>query len=193
MSSKSGKHLHMTWGFERSFKLKQWKHKYSPRSAARTSFQLGRKNCPAQTNRGLVSSHNCLFKFSRQRATTFFNRRLRKDKKMYYQTVLFIEKDGVWIMKISSEGIRLSPNYISQCTAKKIRFMYSQKLNLAPASFPISTFSAAKYEDRSLEYLHKMLTETWLWKLETRTHSFISGNICFNFSVPCLCSVSTAR
>ncbi len=37
--------------------------------------------------------------------------------------------------------------------------------------------------------IYKSLTYTWMWKLGTRPHSFISGNICFEFSVQCICSV----
>ncbi len=38
--------------------------------------------------------------------------------------------------------------------------------------------------------IYKSLTETRMWQLGTRPCSFISGNICFEFSVPCLCSVA---
>jgi hypothetical protein len=37
--------------------------------------------------------------------------------------------------------------------------------------------------------IYKSLTDTWMWKLGTRLHSFISGNICFEFPVQCICSV----
>ncbi len=36
--------------------------------------------------------------------------------------------------------------------------------------------------------IYKSLKETWISKLGTRPCSFISGNICFEFLVPCLCS-----
>jgi len=39
--------------------------------------------------------------------------------------------------------------------------------------------------------IYKSLTETWMWKLGTRPYSFISGNICFEFSVHCICSAGT--
>ncbi len=47
--------------------------------------------------------------------------------------------------------------------------------------------------------IDKSLTETWMWKLGTRPCSFISGNICFEFSAQCLrngqeyCIVNTCR
>ncbi len=34
--------------------------------------------------------------------------------------------------------------------------------------------------------IYKSLTDTWAWKLGTRPHSFISGNISFKFSVQCM-------
>jgi hypothetical protein len=37
--------------------------------------------------------------------------------------------------------------------------------------------------------IHKSLTETWRYELGLRMRSFISGNICFEFSVYRLCSV----
>ncbi len=36
---------------------------------------------------------------------------------------------------------------------------------------------------------YNSLTDTCMWKLGTRPRSFISGNICFEFLVQCLCSV----
>ncbi len=35
----------------------------------------------------------------------------------------------------------------------------------------------------------KSLTDTWMWKLGLRPRNSFSGNICFEFSVLCLCSV----
>ncbi len=37
--------------------------------------------------------------------------------------------------------------------------------------------------------IYKLLTETWMQELCLRPRSFISGNICFEFLVYCLCSV----
>ncbi len=39
----------------------------------------------------------------------------------------------------------------------------------------------------------KSLTDTWMWKWGLRPHNSFSGNICFEFSVLCLCSVSCCR
>jgi hypothetical protein len=73
--------------------------------------------------------------------------------------------------------------------------MYSQKWNCA-ASFLRSTFVslwAICIFPRSVHLfccikicgpivgIYKSLTDTWLWTLGTRTHSFISGNIFSNF------------
>ncbi len=40
-------------------------------------------------------------------------------------------------------------------------------------------------------HFHLSLTDTWMQELGTRPRSFISGNFCFEFSVQCLCSVSS--
>ncbi len=89
------------------------------------------------------------------------------------------------------------------CTATKITFMCSQKRNCA-ASVPISTymclwaiyifpglihiFSCSRI-GRPMVGLYKSLTDTWMWKLGLRPRNSFSGNICFKFSVLCLCSV----
>ncbi len=36
---------------------------------------------------------------------------------------------------------------------------------------------------------NKSLSDTWMWKLRLRPHNSYSVNICFEFSVLCLCSV----
>ncbi len=88
-------------------------------------------------------------------------------------------------------------------TASKIRFMYSQKWNCT-ASFPILTFVYlwsiymfpravhlfyCSIIGGSIVGIHKSLTDI-MWELGTRPHSFIAGNICFQFLVQCLCSAS---
>jgi hypothetical protein len=88
-------------------------------------------------------------------------------------------------------------------TAKKIRFMYSQERNCT-ASVPTSTFMflwaiyshdwlvllfSCSRIGGPIEGIYKSLTETWMWELGLRPRSFISGNICFEFWVYCLCSV----
>jgi hypothetical protein len=37
--------------------------------------------------------------------------------------------------------------------------------------------------------IYKSLTVTWMWKVGLWPHNSFSGNICFEFSVLCLCSV----
>ncbi len=44
--------------------------------------------------------------------------------------------------------------------------------------------------DRSIVGIYKALSDTWMWKLGLRPHNFFSGNIYFEFSVLCICSVS---
>ncbi len=41
--------------------------------------------------------------------------------------------------------------------------------------------------------VYKSLTDTWIWKLGLRPRYFFSGNICFEISVFCLCSVLQAK
>jgi hypothetical protein len=81
-------------------------------------------------------------------------------------------------------------------TAKKIRSMYSKERNCAkfPHScvcerftyiFPSSVhlFSCRRIGRPIVGIYYKSLTDSWMWKLRLRTHSFISGNICLEFSV----------
>ncbi len=94
---------------------------------------------------------------------------------------------------------------MSSCTATTIPFMYSQKRNCA-ASVPISTFKclwaiyifpgsvhifACSRIDRPIVGIYKSLTDTWMWKLRLRLFNSFSGNICFEFSVFCLRSLSS--
>jgi hypothetical protein len=46
-----------------------------------------------------------------------------------------------------------------------------------------------KIKGQIVGIVYKSRTDIWMWKLGTRPRSFISGNIWFEFSVPCLCSV----
>ncbi len=90
------------------------------------------------------------------------------------------------------------------CTGRKILFMYSQKRNCA-ASVPIYSFMclwviyifpgsvhifSCSITGRPIVGIYKSVTDTGMWKLELRPRNFSSGNICFKFSVLCLCSVS---
>ncbi len=67
-----------------------------------------------------------------------------------------------------------------KCTVPKIRNKYFQNWNWA-ASFPIPRIANAKQQKKS----DQSLTDPWMQKLGTRPRSFISGNICFEFSVQC--------
>ncbi len=55
--------------------------------------------------------------------------------------------------------------------------------------FPRSVyiFSCSRI-DRPMVGIYKSLTDTWIWKLWMRPRNSFSGNICFEFSVLCLCS-----
>ncbi len=91
-----------------------------------------------------------------------------------------------------------------QHTATKITFKYSFSGNSA-ASAPISTFMSVSelYSPRIGLYIsssrirrpivgiYKSLTDTWMWKLGLRPRYSLSGNICFEISVFCLCSART--
>ncbi len=46
---------------------------------------------------------------------------------------------------------------------------------------------------RSIVGIYKSLTDTWMWKLGLWPRNSFSGNICFQFSVLFLCSVSAWR
>ncbi len=89
-------------------------------------------------------------------------------------------------------------------TATKISFMYSQKMNWS-ASTPISTFMclwaiymhifpgtahlfSCSRIGRPILGINKSLTDKWMRKLGLRPWNSFSGNICFEFSVLCLCS-----
>jgi hypothetical protein len=60
-------------------------------------------------------------------------------------------------------------------------FIYSQ--------LSVHLFSCSKI-GRPIMGIYKSLTDTWMWKLGLRPHNSFSGNICFEFSVLCLCTVN---
>jgi hypothetical protein len=84
--------------------------------------------------------------------------------------------------------------------ATKIPLMYSFSMNSA-ASAPISTFMCLIYIVPGSVYLRisssrvgkpsEEIYNAWMWKLELRPQYSFSGNICFEISVFCLCSVVT--
>jgi hypothetical protein len=53
----------------------------------------------------------------------------------------------------------------------------------------VHTFSCSRI-GRPIMGEYKSLTETWRWQLGLRPHNSFSGNICFEFSVLCLCSAA---
>jgi hypothetical protein len=72
----------------------------------------------------------------------------------------------------------------------KIPFIYSQKRNCA-ASVPISSHISYSRIGRQILGIYKSLTGTWMWKLGLEPHNSFSRNICFKFSISCLCGVCT--
>ncbi len=91
---------------------------------------------------------------------------------------------------------------VVHCTARKIPLMYSFSGNSA-ALAPISTFLclwsiysprigihiSSSRIGRLVAGIYRSLTDAWMWKLGLRPQNSISGNICFEISVFCLCSV----
>ncbi len=53
-----------------------------------------------------------------------------------------------------------------------------------------STYFPGSRKGRTIMGIYKSLKDTSMWKLELRLHNSFSGNICYEFSVFCLCSVS---
>jgi hypothetical protein len=102
-----------------------------------------------------------------------------------------------------------SPRLLAEkgSTATKIPVMCSQKRNCA-ASVPISAFMclwaicmfrgsvhifSCSRIGRPILGIYKSLTDTWMWKLGQRPRNSFFGNICFEFSVLCLCSAMAVR
>ncbi len=64
--------------------------------------------------------------------------------------------------------------------------MYLWAIYIFPRS--VHLFSCSRI-GRSIVGIYKSLTDTWMWKFGLWPRNFFSGNICFQFSVLCLCSV----
>ncbi len=56
-----------------------------------------------------------------------------------------------------------------------------------------STYFPESRIGRPIVGIYKSFTETWMEELGLRPRSFIYGNMCFEFSVHCLCSVGLAE
>ncbi len=121
---------------------------------------------------------------------------------LYYISLQFLVLGPARDRWFSNSYIRCSYKQ-STYTATKIPSMCSQKRN-CEASVPISAFICLCAIDvlsetvhifscsrigRPTLGIHKSLTDTWMWKLGLKPHNYFSGNICFEFSIMCLCSV----
>jgi hypothetical protein len=92
---------------------------------------------------------------------------------------------------------------LALCTATKILFYIPFLGTAGPQSqFPhscvcdlyiprIGPLISCSRIGRSIVGIYKQLTDTWMLKLRLRPRHSFSGNICFEFSVLVLCSVST--
>ncbi len=76
----------------------------------------------------------------------------------------------------------LSPNYHIQHSC-----VCEQFINIIPR-IQVHIFSCSRI-GRSIEGICKSQTDTWMWKLGLWLRNFFFMNICFEFSVLCLCSV----
>jgi hypothetical protein len=114
---------------------------------------------------------------------------------------------GCYSKLVGIDSLELIPGLLKSLkipshTGTKIPFMYSQKRNCA-ASVPVSTFMclwailifpglvhifSCIRIGRPIQGIYKSLTESWMLKLGLRPRNSFSGDICFEFSVLCLCS-----
>ncbi len=113
-----------------------------------------------------------------------------------------LQRPGQWICLLS--GMWGTHALKLMYTATKIPLIYSFFGNSA-ASAPISTFMclwaiyivpgsvyiciSSSRIARPIVGIYKSLTGSWMWKLGLRPRYSFSGNICFEISVFCLCSV----
>ncbi len=122
-----------------------------------------------------------------------------KSKTLIYSSI----SSAVWTILSADNGKSSDPS--DQYYTLQRKFMYSFSGNCA-ASVPISTFMClwANYIFPGSVHIfscgrigrlivginvNKSLTATWMWKLGLSLRNSFHGNICFEFSVLCLCSV----
>ncbi len=91
----------------------------------------------------------------------------------------------VWIMHCNENPIYVFPE--KELLALSPNFNIHVYLsNLCPG--PVHIFSCSRI-GRPIVGIYKSLTDTWIWKLGLGLRNSFSENICFKFSVLCLCSV----
>jgi hypothetical protein len=93
-------------------------------------------------------------------------------KKTFKYAVTKIQKQLFSEMKL----LGLVPNFYIHVTVNDLPVYI-------PTISPQTQFSKI---DGHIVEINKSLTDTWMQTLGTRPRSFLSGNICFEFSVPCL-------
>ncbi len=103
-------------------------------------------------------------------------------KKLIVSTGRSLHCKEILIYVFSEKKLRgLSPNFHTHVYVSNLFIP-----TIGPLYFP-----AAEQADRSCEYMYKSPTETWMQELGLQACSSFSGNLCFEFSVLCLCSVFT--
>jgi hypothetical protein len=75
-----------------------------------------------------------------------------------------------------NETARPHSKFLHSCICERVMYMY------IPTIAPQTQYSKI---GGPIEGIYKSLTDAWMQKLGIRLHNFISGNICFEFSVQC--------